>query len=62
MNIYMTDIRKARMCSRGARAFFVKNGLNWEKFLKEGIPEEELLATNDAMAKQVVEVANGRKQ
>lgn len=58
MIIRMTDIRAAKMCSRGARAFFQTHGLNWEKFLQEGIPEEELLNTGDPMARQVVETAH----
>lgn len=60
--VRMVDIRAARMCSGGTRAFFERHGLDWSKFLKEGIPAEQLAATGDAMALQVVEVARGRKQ
>lgn len=60
--VRMNDVRAARMCSGGARAFFERHGLDWSKFLKEGIPAEQLVATGDAMALQVVEVARGRKQ
>jgi len=62
VKIKMEHIRQARMCSRGARAFFLRHGLDWDTFLKEGIDEEKLLDTGDEMARQVVEVANGRKQ
>ena len=48
------------MCSRGARAFFQRHGLDWEKFRHEGLPAEVIEATGDAMALQVVEVARGR--
>jgi len=34
--------------------------LDYGKFLQEGIPAETLLATGDAMAQAVVEVARGR--
>lgn len=44
-------------CSRGARAWFQQHNLDWFKFVTEGIPEEELLATGDAMAIAVVEEA-----
>ena len=57
----MEHIRRARMCSRGSRAFFERHGLDWQRFLREGIPASELLATGDAMANQVVEVARGQQ-
>lgn len=60
--ITMRDIRAAKMCSRGTRAFFQRHGLDWTDFLKNGIPAEKLAATGDPMALQVVEVARGRKQ
>lgn len=62
MKIKMEHIRQARMCSRGARDFFIRHNLDWNTFLREGIDEELLIATGDAMALQVVEVANGRQQ
>lgn len=59
----MSDIRKANMCSRGTRAFFLARGWDFQDFLKNGLDEEILIQTGDAMALQVVEVArNGRKQ
>lgn len=57
----MADVRAARMCSRGVRAFFDRHGLNWEQFLSEGIPVEQVEATGDFMALQVAEVARGRQ-
>ena len=60
--VKMEDIRAARMCSRGTRAFFARHGLDWQLFLKAGLPAEAIEATRDAMALQVVEVARGRKQ
>lgn len=63
MRIYMSDIRKANMCSRGTRAFFLAKGWDFQDFLLNGLDEEFFIRTNDAMALQVVEVArNGRKQ
>ncbi len=59
--VNMGHIRKSKMCSRGTRAFFEKHGLDWNAFLREGIDAEKLKATGDAMALQVVKVAeNGR--
>ena len=63
MKIYMSDIRKAKMCARGSRAFFLSQGWDWTVFFENGIDIEIVEQTNDAMAQQVVEyVKNGRKQ
>ena len=58
--ITMSDVRKAKMCSQGARAFFRRHNLDWAQFLKHGISEDELKKTGDAMALKVIEVAHGR--
>ena len=61
--IYMSDIREAKMCAKGARQFFVNKGWDFQDFLKNGLDEEFFIKTGDAMALQVVEVArNGQKQ
>lgn len=61
IKITMRDIRAARMCSNGARAFFERHNLDWQKFLKEGLDSDLIEATGDAMALNVVKVAkNGR--
>lgn len=62
VKVRMCHIREAKMCSRGTRDFFKKHGLDWDEFLKNGIPAEELESTGDAMAIRVSEVARGRKQ
>lgn len=60
--VTMRDIRAARMCSRGARAFFVRHNLDFNDFLTNGIAAEKLEATGDAMAARVCEVARGREK
>lgn len=61
MIVTMRHVRAAGMCSYGAREFFKRNNLNWTDFLKQGIDVETLRKTNDAMALQVIKVAeNGR--
>lgn len=60
--VTMADVRAARMCSRGTRAFFERHGLDWQTFLAAGLPASVIAATGDAMALQVVEVARGRQQ
>lgn len=60
--VTMKDIRAANMCGRGTRNFFKRHGMDWQRFAKEGLPEEDFIATGDAMAMQVVEVARGRQK
>ena len=55
--VYMRHIRAALLCSRGTRGFFRRHGLDWGRFLAEGIPAEKLSATGDAMALRVVAIA-----
>lgn len=55
--VTMAHVRQARMCSRGARAFFRRHGLDWRLFLTQGLPASVIAATGDAMALRVVEVA-----
>lgn len=62
MKIYISDLRKAKMCARGSRAFFLARGWDWQDFLKNGRDAQDFINTNDAMAMQVVEVANGQQQ
>ena len=62
MKIYMSDLRKAKMCARGSRAFFLSQGWDWQDFLANGIDLEIVKSTGDAMALQIVEIVeNGRK-
>lgn len=59
--VNMRHVRQTKMCSRGARAFFERHNLDWQKFLEEGLPVEQIEATGDAMALEVAKVAkNGR--
>lgn len=60
--VTMKDIRATRMCSGGTRDFFKRHGMDWSRFVKDGLPEEEFIATGDAMAMKVVETARGRQK
>lgn len=59
--ITMPDLRAAKMCSGGGRKFFELHGLDWQDFLKNGIPASQLLATGDHMAQRLVEVTRGKQ-
>ena len=58
----MKDIRSAEMCSGGTRAFFKRHDMDWQKFITEGLPEEDFIRTGDAMALAVVKIANERSE
>ncbi len=55
--IKMQHVRGTFMCSRGARVFFEKHNLDWELFLKEGLPLSSVLKIDDEMARQVIQYA-----
>ena len=59
VRVTMYHLRKAKMCSRGARGFFKEHNLDWNEFITIGTPASVIVATGDAMALEVVEVANG---
>jgi hypothetical protein len=60
--VTMKDIRACRMCSGGTRDFFKRHDMDWSRFVKDGLPEEDFIATGDAMALKVVEAARGRQE
>lgn len=60
MKITINDCRKAHMCASGVKTFCKNHNLSLRDLCGEGLEEEALLATNDAMAKKVVEAAHGR--
>jgi hypothetical protein len=55
--VHMRHIRQARLCARGARAWFTHHGLPYAVFLDAGLPVEVIEATGDKMAFDVAKVA-----
>jgi len=45
-------------CANSSRLFFKQYGLDWQDFINNGINEEELLATGNALAIHLVEHAH----
>lgn len=45
-------------CARGTRAWFERHGLDFRAFVREGLPEETLVATGDGMAIALVRWAH----
>lgn len=48
-------------CAPGIRAWFARYGLDYRAFVREGIPAQVLLATGDAFALRVVQIARARR-
>lgn len=50
-------LRRNDMCSMGARRWFIDYGLDFERFLKEGIDIETVRKLDDAYGNRAVEFA-----
>ena len=48
--VTMKHVRAANMCSRGARQWFASRGLDYNDFLKNGLPISRVDAIGDALA------------
>lgn len=57
----MTDVQLAGHCAHGARAWFRAHGLDFRRFLREGMEAEELVANGDALAQRVVDLKTKRE-
>lgn len=55
--VTVAHLRRVHFCVRGARAFAARYGLDWSRFVREGLPASELEATGDAMAARVCALA-----
>jgi hypothetical protein len=53
--ITVTDIRKQGYCVSGIRSWFATHGLDFRLLLQQGVESDKLLATNDELARKVVE-------
>ena len=49
-----------KYCNPGTRLFFDRYGLDWRRFVLEGLPAADFEATGDAMAIALAEVARAR--
>lgn len=49
-------------CRKGARAFFSRHGLDWSRFVRQGLDAAEFEATNDALALALVQHARRRQE
>lgn len=58
--IHIQDAAELKYCIRGQKEFFKRHGLNFRKWVTEGLDEEEFLKTGDAMALRLVEYAKSK--
>jgi hypothetical protein len=59
--VIVGDLRRVGYCRRGARAWFRARGLDWSRFVTQGIAAEALEATGDALVAPVVRAAQERE-
>lgn len=58
MKIYIRHIRAAKYCRKGGvKPFFDAHDWDWPDFLANGIDAQKLIDTQDAMALNVVKIA-----
>lgn len=55
--VKMHHAKSLNYCSKGVKHWCVQHGINYIKFIKEGIDEDIILAIDDSMSKKVVERA-----
>lgn len=55
--VRIEHVKKANMCTRGARAWFAHQGLDYQDFLFNGMAASVIEATGDAMGVQVARIA-----
>lgn len=59
--ITLQDMRSLKYCARGSREFAKRHGLDWSRFVHEGVPVDELAHINDGMLNRVIERAKQRE-
>tara|TARA_R110002111_G_scaffold64884_1_gene106536 strand:+ start:283 stop:483 length:201 start_codon:yes stop_codon:yes gene_type:complete len=57
----MQDAIDIGLCANGVRRWFTATGLDFRKFVRHGLPVDELEATGDARALSVVAQARKRQ-
>lgn len=63
--IYWADLRRTPwrgrrfLCAPGVKAWAARYGFDVQRFLREGVPVDDLLATGDPIAKRIVEAKYG---
>ncbi|EHN5173248.1 hypothetical protein KI912_003104 [Salmonella enterica] len=62
LTVTLAHVRQAGYCPQGSRQFARRYGLDFRRFIREGgIDAEILLATGDALAVRLVDIARADK-
>jgi len=59
--VTVKDMRALNFCAKGSRQFAARYGLDWARFVGEGIPVSELEHIKDGMLESVIEKAKERE-
>ena len=59
--VRVEDMRALNYCARGSRTFAQLHGLDWARFVSEGLPADELARLNDMQANAAIEKAKERE-
>jgi hypothetical protein len=63
MIITLAHVKQAGFCLNvGARRWCLRNGIDFRRLSREGIPEEEAAHLNCALMRKVIEVAHGQQE
>jgi len=54
LTAHIRHVRAANLCAHGARTWLARYGVNWTKFLDEGVSADFLRDTGDPLALRVV--------
>ncbi len=57
MIITIRHTRALQYCNKGVREFCKKHSIDYQDVIKNGITEDDLIKTNDVMAKKLIEYA-----
>lgn len=57
LRVHMRHVRAAKLCSGGARRYFMQHGLDWNDFLANGVPVSVLDEIGDPMGQRAVAAA-----
>lgn len=55
--VYASHLREANLCVRGAKQWFRLHNLDFEDFIRHGLPIEKVEATQDALGLKVANIA-----
>lgn len=56
------DMRALRCCVSGSKLFAARYGLDWSKFVREGLPASQFEATGDDLGFRAAEEARRRER